>query len=170
MKSVRFDAQTRIASPLGPLTLAATARGLALVWFDGQAHRSESVDAPELPDHPHLALAAQELARYWQQPRAAFTVPLDPQGTLGTGLGLSLSNGTPGLIPPTDYVTRTGEELTIDGVRAEYPDGFGLARSSNTTPVVVLRFEGDNAAALVRIQEAFRRAILAVAPHVTLPF
>ncbi len=60
--------------------------------------------------------------------------------------------------------------LTIDGVRAEYPDGFGLARSSNTTPVVVLRFEGDNAAALARIQEAFRRAILAVAPHVTLPF
>jgi len=60
--------------------------------------------------------------------------------------------------------------LTIDGVRAEYPDGFGLARSSNTTPVVVLRFEGDDAAALARIQEAFRRAILAVAPHVTLPF
>jgi phosphomannomutase / phosphoglucomutase len=62
------------------------------------------------------------------------------------------------------------EILTIDGVRAEYPDGFGLARSSNTTPVVVLRFEGDNAAALARIQEAFRHAILAVAPHVTLPF
>ncbi len=60
--------------------------------------------------------------------------------------------------------------LTIDGVRAEYPDGFGLARSSNTTPVVVLRFEGDNAAALARIQEAFRRAILSVAPNVTLPF
>lgn len=81
MKPVRFDAQTRIASPLGPLTLAATARGLALVWFDDQAHRSDSVEAPELPDHPHLALAAQELARYWQHPRAAFTVPLDPQGT-----------------------------------------------------------------------------------------
>lgn len=60
--------------------------------------------------------------------------------------------------------------LTIDGVRAEYPDGFGLARSSNTTPVVVLRFEGDNAAALARIQDAFRRAILSVAPNVTLPF
>jgi phosphomannomutase / phosphoglucomutase len=60
--------------------------------------------------------------------------------------------------------------LTIDGVRAEYPDGFGLARSSNTTPVIVLRFEGDNPAALARIQEAFRSAILAVAPHVSLPF
>jgi methylated-DNA-[protein]-cysteine S-methyltransferase len=81
MKPARLEAQTRVASPLGPLTLAATAQGLALVWFDGQAHRSESVDAPEAPDHPHLALAAQELERYWQQPRAAFTVPLDPQGT-----------------------------------------------------------------------------------------
>jgi phosphomannomutase/phosphoglucomutase len=60
--------------------------------------------------------------------------------------------------------------ITIDGVRAEYPDGFGLARPSNTTPVVVLRFEADNDAALARIQEDFRRAILAVAPGVTLPF
>ena len=38
--------------------------------------------------------------------------------------------------------------ITIDGLRVEYPDGFGLARASNTTPVIVLRFEGDNAAAL----------------------
>jgi phosphomannomutase/phosphoglucomutase len=35
--------------------------------------------------------------------------------------------------------------ITIDGVRAEYADGFGLARASNTTPVVVLRFEADSA-------------------------
>jgi phosphomannomutase/phosphoglucomutase len=60
--------------------------------------------------------------------------------------------------------------ITIDGVRAEWPDGFGLARASNTTPVVVLRFEGDDAAALERIQTAFRKAILAVAPGVQLPF
>ena len=60
--------------------------------------------------------------------------------------------------------------ITIDGVRAEYPDVFGLARASNTTPVVVLRFEGDNAAALARIQAAFRSAILAVAPTAQLPY
>jgi phosphomannomutase/phosphoglucomutase len=36
------------------------------------------------------------------------------------------------------------EIITIDGVRVEYADGFGLARPSNTTPVVVLRFEADN--------------------------
>jgi phosphomannomutase/phosphoglucomutase len=60
--------------------------------------------------------------------------------------------------------------ITIDGVRAEWSDGFGLARPSNTTPVVVLRFEGDSADALARIQAAFRKAITAVAPGAKLPF
>jgi len=60
--------------------------------------------------------------------------------------------------------------VTIDGVRAEYPDGFGLARASNTTPVVVLRFEADDPAALARIQEDFRTQIRAVAPDAPLPF
>ena len=60
--------------------------------------------------------------------------------------------------------------VTIDGVRVEYADGFGLARASNTTPVVVMRFEGETPEALRRIQEAFRRAILAVKPDAKLPF
>src|SRR5262245_13882704 len=62
------------------------------------------------------------------------------------------------------------EVITIDGLRVEYADGFGLARSSNTTPVVVLRFEADDEAALKRIQDDFRRAILAVKPDAALPF
>jgi len=62
------------------------------------------------------------------------------------------------------------EIITIDGVRVEYADGFGLARPSNTTPVVVLRFEADDAAALARIQAEFRLAIAQVAPGVALPF
>jgi phosphomannomutase/phosphoglucomutase len=62
------------------------------------------------------------------------------------------------------------EVITIDGVRAEYPDGFGLARPSNTTPVVVMRFEADTPEALARIQAAFRAAILAVKPDAKLPF
>jgi phosphomannomutase/phosphoglucomutase len=62
------------------------------------------------------------------------------------------------------------EIVTIDGLRVEYADGFGLARPSNTTPVVVLRFEADNEAALKRIQGDFRRAILAVKPGAQLPF
>jgi phosphomannomutase/phosphoglucomutase len=62
------------------------------------------------------------------------------------------------------------EVITIDGVRVEYADGFGLARPSNTTPVVVLRFEADNAAALARIQADFRAAILAAKPDAQLPY
>ena len=60
--------------------------------------------------------------------------------------------------------------ITLDGVRAEYSDGFGLARASNTTPVVVLRFEGDDPAALSRIQDAFRAEIESVWPGLALPF
>ena len=60
--------------------------------------------------------------------------------------------------------------ITIDGLRVEYQDGFGLARSSNTTPVIVLRFEADNAAALKRIQEDFRKVILQARPDVVLPY
>ncbi|SAK71372.1 phosphoglucomutase [Caballeronia fortuita] len=66
--------------------------------------------------------------------------------------------------------TGADDVLTIDGLRVEYPDGFGLARSSNTTPVVVMRFEADNDAALKRIQEDFRRVILAEKPDAALPF
>jgi len=62
------------------------------------------------------------------------------------------------------------ELITIDGLRVEYSDGFGLARSSNTTPVVVLRFEADDEAALKRIQADFRRVLLDAAPAAKLPF
>ena len=60
--------------------------------------------------------------------------------------------------------------LTIDGVRAEFKDGFGLARASNTTPVIVLRFEADTAAALERIKDAFRTALQPLKPGAPLPF
>lgn len=60
--------------------------------------------------------------------------------------------------------------ITLDGVRVEYADGFGLARSSNTTPVVVLRFEADNEAALSRIQGTFKREILKIKPDAVFPY
>lgn len=59
---------------------------------------------------------------------------------------------------------------TIDGVRVDYADGFGLARASNTTPVVVLRFEGDTPMALDRIKNAFRQQLLALNSNLRLPF
>jgi phosphomannomutase/phosphoglucomutase len=62
------------------------------------------------------------------------------------------------------------ELIRIDGLRVEYPDGFGLARGSNTTPVIVLRFEADNDAALARIKGEFRRVLRAAKPDIELPF
>jgi len=59
---------------------------------------------------------------------------------------------------------------TIDGLRVDFPDGFGLVRASNTTPVLVLRFEGDSPEAIQRIQQRFRSLIDQVRPGITLPF
>ena len=56
------------------------------------------------------------------------------------------------------------ELVTIDGLRADYDDGFGLVRASNTTPVLVMRFEGHTPAALHRIEGEFMRALRAVKP------
>jgi phosphomannomutase / phosphoglucomutase len=62
------------------------------------------------------------------------------------------------------------ECITLDGLRVEYPDGFGLMRASNTTPVVVLRFEAENDAAMARIQAEFRGILGAALPGMELPF
>jgi phosphomannomutase/phosphoglucomutase len=59
---------------------------------------------------------------------------------------------------------------TIDGLRVEYPDGFGLMRASNTTPVIVLRFEADSDAALARIQKEFKKVLLGAKPDARIPF
>ncbi len=70
----------------------------------------------------------------------------------------------------TAKFTDARDIVTLDGLRVEYADGFGLARSSNTTPVIVLRFEADDEAALKRIQDDFRRVILGAKPDAVLPF
>ena len=59
---------------------------------------------------------------------------------------------------------------TIDGLRVEYPDGFGLMRASNTTPVIVLRFEADTKEALARIQRDFKRVLSAAKPDAAIPY
>jgi phosphomannomutase/phosphoglucomutase len=64
----------------------------------------------------------------------------------------------------------SSEIIRIDGLRVEYPDGFGLARASNTTPVIVLRFESDTAEGLHRIKEDFRRELRSAKPGAQLPF
>ena len=59
---------------------------------------------------------------------------------------------------------------TIDGLRVDWPDGWGLVRASNTTPILVMRFDADSNAVMARIQQAFREQLLAVQPGMTLPF
>ena len=57
---------------------------------------------------------------------------------------------------------------TIDGLRVDWPDGFGLIRASNTTPVLVLRFEGQTDAALQRIGTEMLAVLRTVKPDATL--
>jgi phosphomannomutase/phosphoglucomutase len=65
----------------------------------------------------------------------------------------------------------TGARITtIDGVRADWPDGWGLVRASNTTPVLVLRFDADTAEALKRVQDVFRAQLLKLDSSLPLPF
>jgi len=62
------------------------------------------------------------------------------------------------------------EIVTIDGLRVNFSDGWGLVRPSNTTPCLVLRFEADNKTALKKIQNLFRNLLLSVKPGLVLPF
>mgnify|MGYP001745451485 CR=1 FL=1 len=89
-----------------------------------------------------LALAAQEVLS-------------EPAGRAQAALRAQLGGERPRLVWLKDphYLVR------IDGLRAEFADGFGLLRASNTTPVLVLRFEGDNPAALARIQAQFKTLV-----------
>ena len=64
----------------------------------------------------------------------------------------------------------TAELTSIDGVRVDYPHGWGLVRASNTTPVLVLRFEADTEAELQRIKDVFHAQLKRVAPDLQLPF
>jgi phosphomannomutase/phosphoglucomutase len=57
-----------------------------------------------------------------------------------------------------------GTVTTIDGIRVDYPDGWGLVRPSNTSPVLTIRFEADGQAALDRIQRVFRDQLKKIDP------
>ncbi len=63
-----------------------------------------------------------------------------------------------------------GKRTTIDGLRVDFADGWGLVRASNTTPSLVMRFEADNKEALARIQGEFKSAVNALNPNLELPF
>jgi phosphomannomutase/phosphoglucomutase len=63
-----------------------------------------------------------------------------------------------------------GKINTIDGIRVDYPKGWGLVRASNTSPKLVIRFEADNEEAFVKIKEIFRKQMTKADPSITLPF
>ena len=63
-----------------------------------------------------------------------------------------------------------GKITTLDGVRVDFPDGWGLVRASNTTPALTLRFEADNEAALLRIQVLFKEQLSAIDPQLVFGF
>ena len=63
-----------------------------------------------------------------------------------------------------------GRMSTIDGVRVDWPDGWGLVRASNTTPVLVMRFDADSSGAIARIQKTFREQLLALKSDLVLRF
>lgn len=77
-----------------------------------------------------------------------------------------------------DFMTRLkahadfpdGKVFDLDGIRVDFPDGWGLIRPSNTTPVLVMRFEGETPEALERIKQRFRDWVHSVDPNVNLPF
>ena len=107
-----------------------------------------------------------EIVSRW--PDAAWPLQNLPNALSTPELNLKMQEGEPHALVARlqkDGRFPTARELiTIDGVRAEYADGFGLARASNTTPVIVLRFEADNATALARIQAEFKTALESVWP------
>jgi phosphomannomutase/phosphoglucomutase len=110
----------------------------------------------------------------------------DPEGRTPEAIFATLPKGvsTPELHVPMQegqnhpFIARFRERAqfdgaritTIDGLRADWSDGWGLVRASNTTPVLVLRFDADNQAALKRIQDTFRAQILACDDTLQLPF
>ena len=61
-------------------------------------------------------------------------------------------------------------KTTIDGLRVDWPDGWGLARASNTEPCLVVRFEGTDDVVLERITQEFKRVLLSIDPALALPF
>jgi methylated-DNA-[protein]-cysteine S-methyltransferase len=80
---MKFDntlVQAQIDSPLGRVVLAASAKGLAGLWFDGQRHQPDSSGWARLPGHPVLRQAATQLAEYFAGRRTHFDLPLDLQG------------------------------------------------------------------------------------------
>ena len=122
----------RYAGPLGPMLLAASDRGLAGVWFEGQRHGPENVPWPEAPDHPVLQQAMRQLGEYFAGTRTQFALPLD----LGLGTAFQQSVWQALLaIPPggTTSYAELGRRLG----RPQAARAVGAAVGRNPVSIVV---------------------------------
>lgn len=81
MNTTAITAQAVFDTPLGPMRLARTAKGLAGAWFEGQRHHPGAIDAPSAPTDPLLADAARAIREFLEGRRRTIELPLDPQGT-----------------------------------------------------------------------------------------
>jgi phosphomannomutase/phosphoglucomutase len=88
-------------------------------------------------------------------------------------LRLAMEEGAPFRFIEAFRASATFEDArvtTIDGIRVDWPDGWGLVRASNTSPALVFRFDADSARSLERVKQAFRQRLLAVDRNLVLPF
>jgi len=123
-------------------------------------------------DALYAAARLLEILGKQERPGAAVFADL-PESVNTPELNISMQEGEPPV-----FINRLLENAhfegatisTIDGLRADFEDGWGLVRASNTTPVLVLRFEADNEAALARIMGEFRRVMLQSNADLSLPF
>jgi methylated-DNA-[protein]-cysteine S-methyltransferase len=131
MNARHITAQCRIDTPLGAMTLAATERGLAGAWFDGQAHHPGPIDAPVDPSQRWLQQAAHELAGFFAGRRQHFEVPIDAAGTpFQRSVWQALQHIPPG------QLDRYGELAARLG-RPEAARAVGAAVGRNPVSVIV---------------------------------
>jgi len=121
--------------------LYAAARLLEILGIEDRHSEEVFEDFPEDISTPELNIEVTESSKF------AIMERLEQEGEFGEG---SISN--------------------IDGIRVDYADGWGLCRASNTTPVLVLRFEAESEEALERIKTVFRAQLQKVAPDIAVNF
>lgn len=143
---MKFDesiVQTRYASPLGPMILAATGRGLAGLWFEGQRHLPDSANWPHSPAHPVLVQAIAQLDAYFAGRRTHFDLPLDLQG--GTAFQQSVWQAL--LAIPPGRTTSYGElSLRVGNPSAVRAVGAAIGRNPVSIVVPCHRVVGRDGA------------------------
>jgi phosphomannomutase len=178
---ILFD--VKCSQHLGPLIRAAG--GQPVMWKTGHSlvkARMKELDAPlagEMSGHvffgerwygfddaTYTAARLLEILSRARDPSAILNAL--PEGFSTPELNVACAEGEPARVVERLRAEAkfpgAKEIVTIDGVRVEYKDGFGLIRASNTTPVLVLRFEGTTPGSLARIQADCMAALRAVKP------